>query len=1269
MTKKDYRPIAMKNQTEQNKIPGTLKSLFDEIASRLWNRRASVMVGAGFSRNASPSFPLWNELGDAFFENVNGRNPGPGDKAYQSIPRLAQQVECLFGRPALDRILQERIPDESVNPSALHRRLLDLPWQDVFSTNYDTLLERAASQSRRHYTPVFDAQSLANAEKPRIVKLHGSFPAHRPFVITEEDYRQYPDNRAPFVNTVQQSLLENTLCLIGFSGDDPNFLQWIGWIRDRLGAQYTQRIYLIDCFGMDQPYRSLLAERRIEVVDLSLLPGIGRDCRTEALTRFVDYLSSQNSENTKWPGQPALLELHKKSADDAVRYLCPLLESIRTNCPCGFLLPREKRESLWFRLMQIPDSLFLNATDEDAFALRILHEVVWLFSKCLVPLEKEMADACEAVRKRYWPFDSSAPQEAVYRKDNTTFSVPWDGLRDRWLTLSLELFRYYREHGEKDAASRVLNELREHREHWSPVQEQWFWYENYLFSLSIFSVESARKSLSLWPENESLPYWAAKKAAAYAELGDLDQAKPRILEAVSCIRSQLNRATGPVVDELRLAENYAIQLRKYILSAAFRKEDQFWNKDNPDERRSTEKENDSQPLETERNEDRPPEGCFAEEMEMFRLLLDHDLRSTPEPTSRYGFDAGNICYRSSWSVTKLNEYSAQSIVRFLEVAGFPYKICDSVVLGSSAFNNVLQKVSETNVFAAVLLSVREGSTSLPEHVFDRKCLAAVSAEQADALIAVYTKSLEQTLSALSGRIRSEYDPFDLRFLSALPEFLSRLCCKSSFESRTTVWSFVKNAYASPFRSRVSHMPELVRRLLHAQSIQETLDRIPFLLTIPQPTEWTPLDEMHYQNPLRRFSLPVDSIKEKAPTIPPSEIVRLFEALSDASGPSREWTIRSLFILWKIGALSKRQTKTFIDFVFSLKMSDDSGLFAFERMQLRDHPQFDDTDKSELMGRLDRLATDSSKTSHNVLMTIQSVYCDFANYESMYKLPWTQDDGKTFLARSIQDVWPKIEQGLKAAKTGIPLFDVGNDAKSAFRIFADPVSLLGIAKIPSGDIAEWKERLDAVFRTCDSFAIPCLELRAAWHVASGFDTHETATKIREALFSNQPEKIESAISAMSILFKQDRRTIGDCDLMELLRESILWCSGEAVHAVLHSLWSLFSRVGEAATTPIVSALDNRFRRLLVETDYRDGIPEIPTELKIIIRQDVTHLCIWLALQTPNVTKTRLTCLSQWAALRNDGNEFAEIRVLWKNHPEICGLGQAEPTKNHPEIRDA
>lgn len=32
------------------------------------------------------------------------------------------------------------------------------------------------------------------------MKLHGSFPAHSPFIFTEEDYRTYPRKFAPFVN-------------------------------------------------------------------------------------------------------------------------------------------------------------------------------------------------------------------------------------------------------------------------------------------------------------------------------------------------------------------------------------------------------------------------------------------------------------------------------------------------------------------------------------------------------------------------------------------------------------------------------------------------------------------------------------------------------------------------------------------------------------------------------------------------------------------------------------------------------------------------------------------------------------------------------------------------------------------------------------------------------------------------------------------------------------------------------------------------------------
>jgi hypothetical protein len=76
----------------------------------------------------------------------------------------------------------------------------------------------------RKYAIVRVVQDIPAAMKPRIVKLNGSFPSTRPFIFTEEDFRTYPRRFAGFVNLAQQSMMENVFCLIGFSGDDPNFL-------------------------------------------------------------------------------------------------------------------------------------------------------------------------------------------------------------------------------------------------------------------------------------------------------------------------------------------------------------------------------------------------------------------------------------------------------------------------------------------------------------------------------------------------------------------------------------------------------------------------------------------------------------------------------------------------------------------------------------------------------------------------------------------------------------------------------------------------------------------------------------------------------------------------------------------------------------------------------------------------------------------------------------------------------------------------------------
>lgn len=264
-----------------------------QLGRALWvdgtqSSQAAVMIGAGFSRNAdavaghSRPFPTWSSLtermvGDVYPANTTISSDVVERARLQSRStsgalRLAQEYEAYFGRTKLDELLQAEIPDQSYRPGRIHQLLLELPWSDVLTTNYDTLLERTTLETRRHYSLVLTPSDLTTRMRPRIIKLHGSFPSHRPFIVTEEDFRTYPRRFAAFVNVAQQIFVENVVCMFGFSGDDPNFLQWTGWARDHLASSVRQ-VYLCGILELTPSQRKVLEDRSVIPIDLApLLP-------------------------------------------------------------------------------------------------------------------------------------------------------------------------------------------------------------------------------------------------------------------------------------------------------------------------------------------------------------------------------------------------------------------------------------------------------------------------------------------------------------------------------------------------------------------------------------------------------------------------------------------------------------------------------------------------------------------------------------------------------------------------------------------------------------------------------------------------------------------------------------------------------------------------------------------------------------------------------------------------------------------------------------
>jgi len=389
-----------------------------QLARALWRngsvRGAAVLVGAGLSKNAqrpgidTPEPPLWWELLE---EMVRRLYPHDTEAAPNNPLRIAEEYRTYYGQAGLDDFIRTRFPNGSWSPGPLHLDLLELPWTDVLTTNWDTLLERAAEDvTERSYELVRTEADLTYARSPRIVKLHGTIGDPGPLIFAEEDYRTYPAKYAAFVNFARQVFIENELCLVGFSGDDPNFLQWAGWVRDHLGGS-ARRIYLVGNLRLERATRRYLEAHNIAPIDLApLVEGLARKLQHAAATRiFLDELrKAKPLPRHQWnltppdqfplprAGGDAYQRVHRDHAfaADLLKNTVPLFKADRERYPGWLVCPVRYRRDLGFRgdaqwLVRKP---VLDLLDPKQRAEAVF-EIVWRRTAAFYPLDPQLAAA------------------------------------------------------------------------------------------------------------------------------------------------------------------------------------------------------------------------------------------------------------------------------------------------------------------------------------------------------------------------------------------------------------------------------------------------------------------------------------------------------------------------------------------------------------------------------------------------------------------------------------------------------------------------------------------------------------------------------------------------------------------------------------------------------------------------------------------------------------------------------------------------------------
>lgn len=252
------------------------------IKKLLYGKKMSVLVGAGFSKNASINYPTWIELltdmvvemykseYESYKKNcdINKKKIDTSEFVWEISKKLGylelveKYIKQKGMREAITFYIEDQFKgiDKSENDLSLHKKLLDLPWNNIYTTNYDSLLEDTNNNCGLEYQKVTRAADLSLGKNKKIIKLHGSLRSkeeidknefgfdsdlNRQYIIAKSDYTDYPQKHEAFTQLMKIALLQESFCLIGFSGEDPNFIKWVEWVREVLKKE-DEKVYLID---------------------------------------------------------------------------------------------------------------------------------------------------------------------------------------------------------------------------------------------------------------------------------------------------------------------------------------------------------------------------------------------------------------------------------------------------------------------------------------------------------------------------------------------------------------------------------------------------------------------------------------------------------------------------------------------------------------------------------------------------------------------------------------------------------------------------------------------------------------------------------------------------------------------------------------------------------------------------------------------------------------------------------------------------------------
>ena len=242
-----------------------------EYAEQLKCGKASLFIGSGISRKAG--YANWKDVLRDCAEEIELNV----DAEQQDLITLAEYYVRDKQRTKITQTIAEFFSDKKGAPVKVHEIISHLPVNSIWTTNYDTLIERSLKAADISYSVITDDKSYTNLDRSAQVivhKIHGDVGNADKCIITRKDYENFEKDHDIVLSELKGEMCTNSFLFLGYGFKDTDIQHILSKIRLAYEENHPQRHYCIlekvksEDYSSEEEYKYKQKKQEHHVADM-----------------------------------------------------------------------------------------------------------------------------------------------------------------------------------------------------------------------------------------------------------------------------------------------------------------------------------------------------------------------------------------------------------------------------------------------------------------------------------------------------------------------------------------------------------------------------------------------------------------------------------------------------------------------------------------------------------------------------------------------------------------------------------------------------------------------------------------------------------------------------------------------------------------------------------------------------------------------------------------------------------------------------------------